>query len=58
MAKKEEKKGRAVPNEQWERHYDVSKPSKNMEDTQGSDFAPKRPSERKTTYVKVNREDH
>jgi hypothetical protein len=29
-----------------------------MEDTQGSDFAPKCPSDRKTTYVKVNREDH
>jgi hypothetical protein len=58
MAKKEEKKGKAVPDKQWEQHYDVSKPSKNMELTKGSDFAPKRPSDRKTTYTKVNREDH
>lgn len=58
MAKKEEKKGKAVPDQQWERHYDVSKPSKSMETTGGSDFAPKNPSDRKTTYTKVNREDH
>lgn len=58
MAKKEEKKGRAVPNTHWERHYDVSKPSKNAELTENSDFAPKCPSDRKTNYVKVNREDH
>ena len=55
---KKEKKGRAVPNAHWEQHYSTSKPSKNMEDVQGSDFAPKCPSDRKTTYVKVNREDH
>jgi len=58
MAKNQEKKGKAVPATHWERRYSTTEPSKNMEDTQGSDFAPKRPSERKTTYVKVNREDH
>ena len=57
MAKKE-KKERAVPNTHWERHYDVSKPSKNLEATEGSDFAPKNPTNRKTTYIKVNKEDH
>ena len=57
MAKKE-KKERAVPNTHWERHYDVSKPSKNAELTENSDFAPKCPSDRKTNYVKVNKEDH
>jgi hypothetical protein len=55
---KKEKKERAVPNKPWEIIYNTSRPSKNMEDTQGSDFAPKCPSDRKTTYVKVNREDH
>jgi hypothetical protein len=58
MTKKEEKKGRAVPNSHWERKYNVDKPSKNMEDTQGSDFAPKRGKDRKTTYEKVNETDH
>ncbi len=57
MAKKE-KKERAVPNTHWEKHYDVSKPSKNMEATEGSDFNPKNPTNRKTTYIKVNKEDH
>lgn len=49
---------RAIPGEHWERHYSLNEPSKNMYDTQGSDFAPKNPSDRKTTYLKVNREDH
>ena len=56
--KPKKEQGRAVPNQHWERHYDVSKPSKNMEYTEGSDFNPKCPSDRKTTYVKVNKEDH
>lgn len=55
---KEKKKGQAVPNQHWEKHYSPSKPSKNMEDTEGSDFNPKCPSDRKTTHVKVNKEDH
>ena len=60
MGKKEEKKpsGKAVPDKHWEQHYSTSKPSKNMEATEGSDFAPKCPSDRKTTYTKVNKEDH
>lgn len=58
MAKKEEKKARAIPNEHWEKHYSPTKPSKNMEDIQGSDFNPKYPTYRKTTYIKVNETDH
>lgn len=48
----------AIPGEHWEKHYSLNDPSKNMKDTQGADFAPKCPSDRKTTYLKVNREDH
>jgi hypothetical protein len=44
--------------EHWEIRYSTNQPSKNMEYTQGSDWAPKCPSDRKTTYVKVNKEDH
>lgn len=55
---KKEKKGKAVPNEHWEQRYHTSKPSKNAEATESSDFAPKCPSDRKTNYVKVNKEDH
>ena len=60
MKKKEEKKSRAkaIPSDHWEIHYSTSKPSNNMEATEGSDFAPKCPSDRKTTYTKVNKEDH
>lgn len=58
MKKTKEKKEKAIPNQHWERHYSISRPSQNMEETEGSDFVAKRPSERKTTYVKVNREDH
>ncbi len=49
---------RAIPNEHWERSYDPCYPSRNMEITKGADFAPKISSERKTTYVKVNKDDH
>jgi len=38
--------------------YDATDASKNMYLTEGSDFAPKCPTDRKTTYIKVNREDH
>ena len=55
---KKEKKGRAVPNEHWEMRYHTTKPSKNAEATEASDFAPKCPSDRKTNYTKVNKEDH
>jgi hypothetical protein len=57
MAKKE-KKERAVPNTHWEKHYSVSKPSANAESTENSDFAPKKPKDRKTNYIKVNETDH
>jgi hypothetical protein len=49
---------RAIPGQHWEKHYDLCAPSKNMYLTEGADFAPKRSAERKTTYLKVNREDH
>jgi hypothetical protein len=50
--------GRAIPGEHWEKLYDLNAPSRNMYLTEGADFAPKRSDERKTTYLKVNREDH
>jgi hypothetical protein len=37
--------------------YD-SGPSENMKVVKGSDFNPKCSDERKTTYIKVNKEDH
>jgi len=49
---------RAIPGQHWEKHYSLSQPSKNMVDTSGSDFCAKNPSDRKTTHLKVNREDH
>ena len=42
----------------WEKHYSVNEPSKNMKDTEGSDFNPKRGRDRKTTHLKVNECDH
>lgn len=50
--------GRAIPGEHWERMYDATDASRNMRLTEGSDFNPKCPSERKTTHIKVNKEDH
>lgn len=58
MKEKKKKEGRAVPNERWERPYNPCAPSKNMKDTQGSDFDPKKPTERKTVYVKINDQDY
>jgi len=49
---------RAIPGEHWERTYDATNPSKNMILTEGADFNPKSSDERKTTHIKVNREDH
>jgi len=49
---------RAIPDEHWEKHYSPNDPSRNMYATQGADFAPKQSDKRKTTYVKVNKEDH
>lgn len=49
---------RPIGNEHWEHHYSLTKPSKNMVATQGSDFEPKCADERKTTHLKVNKTDH
>lgn len=49
---------RAIPDQHWEKHYDLCAPSRNMELTGGADFVAKRPSDRKTTHLKVNPEDH
>lgn len=48
----------AVTNVHWEKMYSTNEPSRNMYATQCSDFAPKRSDMRKTTYEKVNKEDH
>ena len=50
--------GPAVPNQHWERLYDATGPSENMKLVEGGDFNPKCSDMRKTTYIKVNREDH
>lgn len=50
--------GCAVPQEHWERKYDATDASKNMHYVEGDDFNPKCSQDRKTTYIKVNREDH
>ena len=44
--------------EHWEMKYNVTAPSRNMIDVEGSDFNPKVSTLRKTTHLKVNREDH
>jgi len=49
---------RAIPGEHWEMRYNQYDPSENMELTKGSDFVAKNPTDRKTTHLKVNREDH
>lgn len=49
---------RAIPGKHWEHMYDLCDPSRNMELTEGADFAPKQSDHRKTTYIKVNAEDH
>lgn len=56
--KPKKKTGRAVPNDHWERKYNTCEPSENAELTANSDFAPKRGSDRKKNYVKINKEDH
>lgn len=48
----------AIPNKHWEIGYDATDPSRNMILTEGADFNPKQSDMRKTTYIKVNREDH
>ena len=49
---------RTIPGEHWEKHYSLTEPSRNMELTEGSDFVAKNPTNRKTTYLKVNPQDH
>lgn len=48
----------AISEDHWERSYNATNASKNMHRVEGADFAPKCPGDRKTTYIKVNREDH
>lgn len=50
--------GPAVPNEWWEKRYSLWEPSRNMVLTEGADFNPKQSDMRKTTHLKVNKEDH
>lgn len=54
----EHAKKSAIPNDHWERHYDRCAPSENMVLTEGADFNPKNSTFRKTTYLKVNEQDH
>lgn len=49
---------RAIPGQHWEKLYDATGPSENMKVVKASDFNPKCSDERKTTYIKVNKEDH
>lgn len=58
MERKPKKDGRAVPNERWEVKVSPGAPSKNMKDTQGSDFNAMPAKNRKTVYVKVNETDY
>lgn len=60
MAKKEKEGSKPNPrfHEHWEEHYSTNEPSKYMKAQEGSDFCPKRSSERPTTYVKINETDH
>jgi hypothetical protein len=51
-------KGNPIPQKHWEKHYSLWEASQTMKETGGADFAPKKSDERKTTYLKVNREDH
>lgn len=57
MSKSASRSSRA-PSEHWEKRYSLSKPSKNMVVTEGADFEPKCPDERKTTHLKVNKTDY
>ncbi len=50
--------GSAIPGEHWEKKYNATDASVNMKLVEGADFNPKCPDERKTTYIKVNKQDH
>lgn len=47
-----------IPGEHWERSYDATHASRNMEIVEGAAFNPKCAKDRKTTYIKVNESDH
>lgn len=53
-----EKKKRATPLKHWEIKYNADAPSPAMKAHCGADFMPKRSSERATTHLKINKEDH
>lgn len=42
----------------WENMYSMHTPSDNMKHTQGGDWGPKIASDRKTTHLKINKQDH
>lgn len=53
------KGNKRIPSEQhWEKSYKQYECSPNMYKTGGSDFDAKQSDKRKTTHLKVNREDH
>ncbi len=45
-----------IPNEHWERHYDMC--AKDVAITPANAFDPKRSNQRPCTHAKVNKEDH
>lgn len=49
---------RAIPGEHWEKTYDATHCSDYLRMTGGDAFEPKVATDRKTTHIKVNREDH
>jgi len=58
MAKQPPSKGHAMPkNEHWERHYKDSY-TKDTKHYAGSDWNPKKSTDRTCTHEKVNKEDH
>ena len=50
-------KKRAVPSEHWEKGYDPCV-YRNTRTEMGEQFNPKKPTDRMTTYVKTNEQDH
>lgn len=49
---------KTVPANHWEMNYKQWESSKTMKKLGGSDFDPKCPSDRSTTHLKINKEDH
>ena len=58
MAKKESRTTPAVPPGHWERGYNMHESNAFEHWNSGSDFRPKNPTNRATTHLKVNKEDH